>query len=153
MLCLQAACLHRAASRAAALFKENFYSLFFLQLATSCIWLFMVLFSSPILHAAASDRDYFKASYNGLLIYLAKMRKLAPHWPLVSWWQLLLWIWLPSPSWNPWLSKYLNLPKLIMKLRSLSERDVQATEGGGFFFFFFFFTVLKSGSLFNDEPE
>lgn len=37
----------------------------------------MVLFSSSILHAAASDRDYFKGSYNGLLIYLAKMRKLA----------------------------------------------------------------------------
>lgn len=43
----------------------------------------------------------------------------------------------PSPTWNPWLSKYLNLRKLIMKLRSLSERDVQATEGGGGFFFFF----------------
>lgn len=137
MLCLQAgyfACTGLLLEKH-VFSRKTFILFFFPQLATSCIWLFMVLFSSSTLHAAASDRDYFKASYNGLLIYLAKMRKLAPHWPLVSWWQLLLWIWLPSPSWNPWLSKYLNLPKLIMKLRSLSERDVQATEGGGFFFF------------------
>lgn len=86
MLASKLFCLHRAASRDAALFKENFYSFFFFFPAVShfLYLLFMVLFSSSILHAAASDRDYFKASYNGLLIYLAKMRKLAPHWPLVS---------------------------------------------------------------------
>lgn len=83
MLCLQAgyfACTRLLLQM--QLFSKKTFILFLS--ATSCVWLFMVLFSSSMLHAAASDRDYFKASYNGLLIYLAKMRKLALHWPLVS---------------------------------------------------------------------
>lgn len=78
-------CLHRDALRDASLLKD-FGAIFFCSKLVSH-FLYLALhgvFSALILHSVASDRDYFKASYNGLLIYLAKMRKLALHWPLAS---------------------------------------------------------------------
>lgn len=95
------------------------------------------VFSALILHSAASDRDYFKASYNGLLIYLARMRKLALHWPLASWWQLLLWIWLPLPHLKS-LAQQIFEPAQVNHETEIFIWERRASYWGWWFLFFFF---------------
>lgn len=126
--------------REAQKFTRKAFILFFSPLrtssATSCIWLLIMLFLTVIyFNTDCTQQPVTETILRPLTMAFSftwlKWDRLVLHWPLVSRWQLWLWLWFPSPTWNALLSKYLNLPELIMKQIFISKR--RASYWGRFF--------------------